>query len=213
MSESSEIPALEMAASPIKAIPQRKYNFPNYADRKKATVDWGTDYVPYEGANTHKFTFGEYAPSSRSVNIPQLKQRIYKGRQGLDGVWSLVGSSAGRAIYRDDDYMSEGALKILNGKRIKRGQHPYKAAWESIDEDHIPEFVVRDRHGNIVAVNGYSTKKSDWEIQNKYYTQYPSREDRRNNKFRDFVVDYYQDDPDINFETDAQRNDLLQYRC
>ena len=206
--DSSEMPALGFdAGSPIKARPAgRKYKFPSYQDRinSRLTADqWKANAVAPKAKAKHVFELDRFEPYSGAIDIPANLKGKYKGRANLEDVWKLVGSKAGRAIYRDPDYMSEGTLNILNGKRIARGQKPYLGAWERMDEDSIPEFVVRDHNENIVAVNGYTTKRSDWDIMNKYYTQYPSRDDRTENPFRDFVNDYYEDDPDVKFETDA----------
>ena len=38
---------------------------------------------------------------------------------------------------------------------------------------------------------------------NKYYTQYPTRADRKENPFHAFVEDYYEDDPNVAYEVDA----------
>ena len=206
--DSSEMPAIGFeAGSPIKARPAgRKYKFPSYKDRigTRLTADqWKANAIAPKAKAKHVFELDHFEPYAGEIEIPANLKGKYKGRANLNDVWKLVGSKAGRAIYKDPDYMSEGTLNILNGKRIARGQKPYLGTWESVDEDAVPEFVVRDHNKNIVAVNGYTTKRSDWDIMNKYYTQYPSRDDRHDNPFRDFVNDYYEDDPDVKFETDA----------
>ena len=204
--DSSEMPALGFeAGSPIKARPAgRKYKFPSYQDRKgtRLTIDqWKANAVAPKAK--HVFELDHFDPYAGAIEIPANLKGKYKGRANLEDVWKLVGSKAGRAIYRDKDYMSEGTLNILNGRRLARGQKPYLGTWESVDEDAVPEFVVRDHNNNIVAVNGYTTKRSDWDIMNKYYTYYPSKKARKDNPFREFAIDYYEDDPDVKFETDA----------
>ena len=202
LADDTEITPDDVYSDDEEEVP-RRFNIPSYSDRRAQNIDWDTDVTPYTRRNMHEFDFGNRLKYGQPM--PALKDipRKFRKRGQLDAIWDIVGSKHNRSIYRDNDFMSEGALKILNGKRKANGQKVYTGKWELHDGDSIPEFVVYDAHGNIVAVNGYTTKKSDWDIRNKYFTQYPSRDARKKNKYGDFIQDYYTQDPEVRFETDA----------
>ncbi len=46
----------------------------------------------------------------------------------------------------------------------------YSAGLEDLDEDGIPEVIIRDVYGNPVVVNGYTTIASKWPERLQYYT-------------------------------------------
>ena len=96
------------------------------------------------------------------------KERALRGRIGIGakdseaGLFQLVSSKQSRDIVRRNNFMP-GQFQIWNEKETG-GNNKYYGAYEDIDNDRIGEFVVRrgGAEGPLVAVNGYTTKKSDW---------------------------------------------------
>ena len=101
---------------------------------------------------------------------------------------NLVSSRQGRDIYRSANFMP-GQFDEWN-KNVKGGNNKYIGIYEDLDGDKINEFVVK-RDGNIVAVNGYSTKNSDFPFRAKYYERYPNAEMRRGMPLKGYLADEY----------------------
>ena len=115
-----------------------------------------------------------------------------RGRVGVDrSLWKLVGESGSRDIVRNSNWISEKALDSWH-KRTK-GKYADKIAgvYEKYnDDDTTPEFVVRRvvpgvenrDEWPLLAVNGYTTRLSDYPIRKEYYDA-PSMYDPKTNKF------------------------------
>lgn len=191
------------------AQPARKLNFDrNWLSNRNAVSDaieyqkratpTVPEHAPYGYNNDAQWK--EYQHALQPPNPLESKEYT----DYMDQLGRVVGSVNARDIYRDQNYMSEGALKILNGKRIARKQKPLYGHWTSVDGDNIDEWVVRTKeNGPIVAVNGYRTKKSDWDILKNYHHQYPSRAERTEHPFNEFLADYYREDPSVEYATDT----------
>ena len=153
----------------------------------------------------------QYRGEFKRSNIEDLnwkKPTHKKGEHVIDmGIQSLkdiVGSKLGRDIKRHTHFMCPETFKLWNktyGKR-KNGTDKY---WyddtKDVDGDYIPEFIVgrNDSKGkkledDIIAVNGWTTVKSDYPIRSKYLSKYPllkQRTGKDGKHFKDFVDEYY----------------------
>ena len=54
------------------------------------------------------------------------------------------------------------------------------------NQDGIPDVVIRNHNNQLMYVNGYTTKKSDYPLALHYYNMYPTREDRSGISKKDF---------------------------
>ena len=138
------------------------------------------------------------APASPVV--PAMRRRRVvapRGRFGIDELAQIVGSRRQRDIKRSTNFMP-GAFEEWNSKQPKG---KYWGGYQDVDDDgYAHEFVVRrgDSEGPMIAVNGYTTKGSDWPMRSLYYEKYPTRDDRaelpQQNRMRYAVGTIYEPD-------------------
>ena len=160
--------------------------------------------------------------SSEDDSIPEYqliekvrKERVgqLRGRVGVEELAQIVGSKRFRDVKRSANFMpGQFELQIVGSKRfrdVKRsanfmpGQfelwngkngNKYWGGYQDLDKDEINEFVVRrkDEHGPMIAVNGYTTKRSDWGARELYYQDNPTRESRsKNGPLKKYIRSYY----------------------
>lgn len=122
------------------------------------------------------------------------RRGILRGRVGVkDGLFDLVSSKQSRDIIRRNNFMP-GQFKHWIESEKEKGRNPNLwGGYQDRDNDGIAEFVVRrgGEEGPEVAVNGYTTKKSDWLVRRDYYDANPTREQRKGKHLRDWVHDEY----------------------
>ena len=137
--------------------------------------------LKYEGA------FGDY----NYTGIEQNKSRKGKSIKGLNSLVDIVASKNHQDIVRRNNYMP-GQFDEWN-RNPSGGNYKYWGGNDDLDNDGIYEFVVRrgDEQGPIVAVNGYTTKQSDWLARRKFYETNPTRELRKGKTVNSFMKDYY----------------------
>ena len=82
----------------------------------------------------------------------------------------VVGSKRKKDITRNNSFLSKKAFVAWN---VKHGGK-YVMVDEKIDGDDIPELVVKNPKGKLVAVNGYTVKRSDWGVRKPFYEAYPT---------------------------------------
>lgn len=122
------------------------------------------------------------------------KERI-RGRRNMKEVFNLVSSNLARDIVRKDKYMP-GQFEIWNSKK-HGGNNKYHGAFGDFDNDgKAEEFIVRrltknGQPGPVIAVNGYTTKTSDWPARSKFYTTYPDRKNRKGKNVQSYMRDEY----------------------
>ena len=131
------------------------------------------------------YTASEIEALSDDDSIPEYqpiervrKERVgqLRGRVGVKELAQIVGSKRFRDVKRSANFMP-GQFEIWNGKNGNK----YWGGYRDLDGDEINEFVVRrkDENGPMIAVNGYTTKRSDWGARELYYQDNPTRESRR----------------------------------
>ena len=158
-------------APPTNALP---------APDNNGSFDWGFQYT-----NEPHYT----APTRAGG------KRVFGPRPGIGakdeeaGLFALVSSRNNRDIVRRNNFMP-GQFDTWNAKATG-GNNKFWGGYEDIDGDAVHEFVVRRNNadGPMVAVNGYTTKKSDWLARDKFYSSYPSREQRKGKTVRQFMQD------------------------
>lgn len=101
---------------------------------------------------------------------------------------NLVSSKQARDIVRSSNFMP-GQFNRWNEKATG-GNNKYVGEFEDLDGDDIDEFVVK-RDGKIVAVNGYTTKASDFPFKGVYYNTHPTPESRKDEPYRDYLHSHY----------------------
>ena len=131
--------------------------------------------------------FGKYVP----VDVPK------GGRKGMDGLFDLVSSKNARDITRKSDWIANKPFEEWNERDIARndGKQRYWGRLEDYDKDGLNEFVVRrgeDEDAPIIAVNGYTTKKSDYPWKFEYYDECPNPAARKEKSFRSFLNEKYE---------------------
>ena len=115
-----------------------------------------------------------------------------RGRYGIEEIAQIVGSKRYRDIKRSGNFMP-GQFQLWNAKE-NGGNGKYWGGYQDVDDDKkAHEFVVRrgGANGPLIAVNGYTTKRSDWGARRLFYEQYPKRSDRKDKTARMFMRDEY----------------------
>lgn len=139
-----------------------------------------------------------YTPSEFTINFKE-------GRSGgkyadyddeIRYITNVVGSKSKKDITRKNAFMSKAAFKVWNEKRGNK----YSIDDEKLDEDEIPELVVRNPKGKLIAVNGYTVKRSDWGVRKPFYTEYPTRQDRRGKSLGNYVREKIYETTDDDFD-------------
>ena len=86
-----------------------------------------------------------------------------------------------------------GQFQIWNDSE-NGGNGKYWGGYEDADGDGLAhEFVVRrgTATGPMIAVNGYTTKQSDWAGRKAFYEAYPKRADRKGKTVKSYMQEEY----------------------
>ena len=141
-------------------------------------LNMSTHWSPQKNAEVEGYDdmpkFVRRAPAHRVGGVGR-----FRGRDGIDEIAQLVGSKRFRDIKRSGNFMP-GQFELWNAKE-NGGNGKYWGDYQDVDGDEINEFVVRrgNKAGPMIAVNGYTTKRSDWGARELYYQNNPTREERR----------------------------------
>ena len=128
-----------------------------------------------------------YVPITHAPRVGKLRKR-----KGVEELAQIVGSNMFRDITRSSNFMP-GQFELWNNA-ANGGNKKYWGGYEDLDGDDIAhEFVVRRGgiKGPVIAVNGYTTKQSDWGARKLYYETYPKRVDRKGKTVKSFMRDEY----------------------
>lgn len=120
----------------------------------------------------------------------QPKQKI--GKKGMDELTKIVLEMKQDIKQIRDAQSFEGAQEWV----AKHGPDLYTVSNDDVDNDGIPDVIVKNKDGNNVIVNGYTTGKSTWPYRYAYYTEYPNEKARKEARelgttFRSFITDMY----------------------
>ena len=129
----------------------------------------------------------EYVRSVRKPRVGKLR-----GRYGINELAQIVGSKAYRDIKRSGNFMP-GQFKLWNDSE-NGGNGKYWGGYQDADGDGLAhEFVVRrgTATGPMIAVNGYTTKQSDWAGRKAFYEAYPKRADRKGKTVKSYMQEEY----------------------
>lgn len=129
--------------------------------------------------------------------------RDVETHEDIEALLNVVGSKNARDITRKNHFMSKAAFDEWNAKQP---EGKYWGDYVDVDDDGTEEFVVRGKndHGPLVAVNGYTTKKSDWAVRRDYYEAYPKIGTRPEGGIGAFAKELYQEEyDDYGYPTEA----------
>ena len=112
---------------------------------------------------------------------------------GMEYLKHVVGSECARDLRRNGGFMSPESF--AEWKRTYDRKNEYQGSIRNVDNDPEEEFVVErlDSKGNpyLVAVNGWTTVKSDYPVRKAWYAANPTHEQRKANKFKPFLKSHY----------------------
>ena len=139
---------------------------------------------------------------SGDTSALNLEGKIKKNRAGLDDLIKYVGSNAGREIYQAR-HLSNKPLFEEWQSGLGENHHARNWTWTLKDEDgdDVDEFLVKDKSGRTVAVNGFTTRASDYPIETEYCNAYPTKAEREEHPMRKFLADKYKDNMKIDQRT------------
>ena len=190
-------PKKDPAAKKEKKKQENRFEFEE--DEFKPQYEWqGSEKADVNTGKSYDFT-------------PVFKDRKARGRKGADAVYKLVSSKMARDITRKGQWMAPAAFEEW---RQNNPDTKLVGRMEDYDDDGEPiEFVVRRGEGGpVVAVNGYTTKASDYPWKRDYYEAYPTKDDRKKKSYDDFIEEFYNPqyaDDNITLQHVERRGDLL----
>lgn len=124
-------------------------------------------------------------------NLPDVHS---ESRIGMDRLYDIV-INMKRDLRRVNDALSlNGAQNIVtkHNKKCKTQGCYWKAENKDLNNDGIPDIVIRDRNNQPLVVNGWSTKGSKYPVRMAYYTDNPTREARKEKPFKQYVGEFMQ---------------------
>ena len=144
----------------------------------------------------------------------KIQPRVIKNRTGLDDLIKYVGSNAGREIYQAR-HLSNKPLFEEWRSGLNENHHAKKWTCSLKDEDgdDVDEFLVKDKSGRTVAVNGFTTRASDYPIETEYYTAFPTKAEREEHPMREFLAAKYKDNMQIDPRTGLPNYDFYDWRA
>ena len=128
-----------------------------------------------------------YVPITHAPRVGKLRKR-----KGVEELAQIVGSKMFRDITRSSNFMPGQFYKWNDAKN--GGNKKYWGGYEDIDGDGLPhEFVVHrgGSTGPIIAVNGYTTKRSDWPARRAFFEEKPTRKERKGMTAKSYMRDEY----------------------
>ena len=180
-----------------------------------ASYNFDTFDVPYHGDFSGVDNFPEderwkeLEASEDFFNSKQKTRDTYDNKELAD----LVGSKASRHIYRSNAFINQPRFTEWQSKlKAKDPRRSLKGQLEKLDEDDIDEFVVRDRNNRIVAVNGFTTKASDYPIELEYYKANTTEAERKNVSMNQWLMSHYQPEMKIDPNTGLPSEDYYKWR-
>lgn len=131
-----------------------------------------------------------------------------KNKAAMDHLLQIVGTSN----LKQDIKRIKGAQTLAGAQRwitTNKKDGVYTAMEEDVDKDGINDILIKDVNGNLVVVNGYTVRKSDYPYRQKFYGLDP--EERKDYKsYKEWVRDGYYgpvyDGDGINIENYRYRN-------
>lgn len=73
----------------------------------------------------------------------------------------------------------QGAQKMVDKHNAENPSSPWTLHTNDINGDNIPDIIIRNKRGEPMYVNGYTTKKSNYPLVYNYYKEHPTRESRK----------------------------------
>ena len=128
---------------------------------------------------------------------------------------SIVGSKNRRHIYRIGNFRNPYAFdewqNEIKKKNPKDPRLKLVGELKNVDEDPTPEFLVK-RGKRLIAVNGYSTKKSDYPIEYEYYSKHPTESERKATPMDNWLFEKYKDKMNIDEKTGLPSDEYYTWR-
>jgi hypothetical protein len=121
--------------------------------------------------------------------VPEQRQpRALPSKTYMDDLYKVVQDGKRDIKLIKDAQSKQGANEFI----LKHGlQDQLYVDDRDIDGDTIPDIIVRSRADNSpYIVKGYTTEQSSYPHRYKYFTEYPTAEERKGNPMRDYLEDY-----------------------
>ena len=164
----------------------------------------------------------KYAPRYASIKLPVIEDKDedikftakpIKNRGGLDDLIQYVGSNTGREIYQARHLMNKPLFdEWQRGLGAKRPEKEWTGFTHDGDGDKIDEFYVKNKKGQTIAINGFTTKASDYPVETEYYTNYPTEAEREKVSMKDFLKDKYKEYMKIDPKTGLPAYEFYDWR-
>lgn len=140
------------------------------------------------------------------------KEREYDGFDNMQ-LMPIVGSANRRHIYRKNAWKNKYAFDEWHkGLKDNDPRKKYVGVDGDLDGDQIPEFLVK-RGDRVVAVNGYSTTKSDYPIEYEYYKANPTKEQREALPMKPWLMEHYKEHIKIDPDTGLPSDEYYEWRA
>ena len=151
--------------------------------------------------------------NERGSPFPKKEKKQKIGKLGMDQLTEIVLGLNQDVKQIKDAQSLEGAQAWVQ----KHGPELYHVEDTDINGDNIPDIIVKNKEGQNVIVNGYTTGESTYPYRYAYYTQFPTAERRKEARqngetFREYIKGLYNpqyDDFGIKIQRDSNGNPLF----
>ena len=185
-----------------------------YSVHKPAYGDEDDDFnIAYEYERRPIATGKRVGEDAKWARLKRDKNRTAPD-MGMEYVKMVAGSNLSRDLRRRPHFMAPKAFDEWQKAHDKKERYIYEET--DIDGDKIKDSVVRarrkynkdlkkyedeyDKKGNpvrdLIAVNGWTTVKSDYDDRKQFYEAYPTAEARKGKSFTKFTHSKYYTDAD-----------------
>lgn len=147
----------------------------NLADDRQTISQWAKFYED-----------GGKLPFSKK----QKKQKI--GKIGMNELTRIV-----LDLNQDVRQIKEAQSLVGAQNWVKKhGPDLYEVVNDDINQDGIPDVIVKNKNGENVIVNGYTTTLSTYPYRNAYYTTFPTQKERKEARlsgetYRNYITGLY----------------------
>lgn len=172
------------------------------------------NYQTYQDENKLAFNYND--PNIVTANLRTSNANTRRGYAFNDyqDLVDLVGSKNHKDIRMKQAFMSPASFDLWK----KNPKYPSRAKWSSetrdVDGDGIGEFLVKDKKGNVIGVNGYYMANTDYPYRYAYQDSVERNEKGRpNQKFKEWMetqtgMKYTQNALDMTYDDQLQNSKL-----
>jgi hypothetical protein len=157
-----------------------------YQDYTREQADLARAGIGYNmNERLKRINLNKQINAARGPLPPRPKKLPNKNISSMRHLEQIVGNLQRDIKFIKDTQSKQGAENWI----VKHGYDGLLSVDDrDIDGDDIPDIIVRDSvTGDPYIVKGYTTTDSDYPLRYRYFSQYPTRESRKDHAYRNWV--------------------------